>query len=197
MNKILLFIICILNGSALFSQELDILRDSRDNQEYVIVKIGSQWWMSENLNYKSEDSKIYNDSKSMAMEYGRLYSRHNLSELCPVGWHVPTESEWTILLKTTKAINQNQSGLKGLMENGRSGLDLQLGGSWQKLYRDNYINLGVWGSYYSSSLDPNFESKQYVIYEFLRAENYPHDIRLSKGVSGMMPSYLSVRCIKN
>jgi uncharacterized protein (TIGR02145 family) len=100
--------------------------DSRDNQNYTIVKIGNQEWMGENLiatkyndgtpikqvkdNAKWEknfydSTKIpaycwYDNKKSVyGGKYGALYNWYavNTGKLCPIGWHVPSDAEWDTL----------------------------------------------------------------------------------------------------
>ena len=99
--------------------------DDRDGQVYKTVEIGSQTWMAENLNYdynyRTARSYCYADSCS---KYGRLYTwsatvdsaavfstagkgcgchassspRGIVRGVCPVGWHVPSVSEFQTLI---------------------------------------------------------------------------------------------------
>ncbi|MCL2688617.1 MAG: hypothetical protein FWE57_02060 [Chitinispirillia bacterium] len=88
------------------------LIDPRDNKEYRTVTIGTQTWMAENLNYagSSDDIGVCNgNNPDNCAKYGRLYtwiefmgtgsqgSSTNHQGICPVGWHVPNDAEWTIL----------------------------------------------------------------------------------------------------
>lgn len=93
--------------------------DSRDGQPYRTVAIGSQTWMAENLNFQVDSSLWYDESADSGAKYGRLYSwagamglpdscnKSSCSRLvqapargiCPSGWHVPSDSEWSTLVK--------------------------------------------------------------------------------------------------
>jgi uncharacterized protein (TIGR02145 family) len=74
--------------------------DTRDGKKYKPVKIGSQTWMAENLNYEMEGSKCYNNKPEKCAEYGRLYDWATAKKACPAGWHLATDAEWTTLKKT-------------------------------------------------------------------------------------------------
>ena len=76
----------------------NVLVDSRDSKEYKIVKIGNQTWMAENLNFGTPNgSYCYNNDNSNCEKYGRLYNWTAAMNACPVGWHLPSDAEWTTL----------------------------------------------------------------------------------------------------
>jgi uncharacterized protein (TIGR02145 family) len=95
--------------------------DPRDNQKYKTIEIGNQVWMGENLkavlyndgtpiplvtdsaewNYLKTPGYCWYDNQEVIYkeQYGALYNWYtvNTGKLCPAGWHVPSDAEWTIL----------------------------------------------------------------------------------------------------
>jgi uncharacterized protein (TIGR02145 family) len=203
---------------------------------YNTVTIGTQIWMKENLK-----TTRYNDGTSIPLvvdntewmelrtpgytwhnndrliyrtTYGALYNWYavNTSKLCPSGWHVPTDEEWTTL---TEYLINNGYGYEGSgndiakslaarsdwsasSEAGSVGNDLESNDStgFTALpvgYRNTYggfTSLGRYGFWWSST----GSSADYAWY---RRIDY-HNSEIGRGDDHFTKFYgFSVRCIKD
>lgn len=136
--KVALLIVSIYLINSCKKNEDNAIIDADDNV-YTSVKIGSQYWMKENLKTTkyndnttiplvSDNTKwgtlttpafcwYNNDSATYKDTYGALYNWYAVSalsnagkNLCPVGWHVATDSQWTTL---TDYLSKNGYGYGG------------------------------------------------------------------------------------
>ena len=153
-----------------------------DGNTYQSVIIGTQEWMVENLRTtKYSDGTVipnvtddtqwnslitggwchYDNDNQYDTIYGKLYNWYAVetSKLCPTGWHVPTDSEWTVLtdyltanghngtegtaLKATSGWNSNGNGTD---DHGFLGLP---GGG--RNYFGGFYPIGYNGYWWSSS----------------------------------------------
>ncbi len=109
-----------------------------DGHKYTVTTIGGVTWMAENLktskynnnvpipnltedtdwNNTTEGALCYfdNDSASYAEEFGPLYNYAAAShgDLCPLGWHVATETEFSDLMVHLQGSGYNYDGTVNL-----------------------------------------------------------------------------------
>lgn len=194
-----------------------------DGNVYHTVKIGSQIWMVENLrvtryndgepipnitnnydwvNLSTAGYCWYNNDIKNRDTYGAMYNGYVVTspKLCPKGWHVPTNAEWTILtdylgglsaaapkLRATGnshwiALNNatNESGFTALPGGYRRYSD----GSF--LYKGN--NCTFWSS--TSDTDLTAWSRAMSVFD----SNASQDVLV---ISNIKNYGISVRCIKD
>lgn len=91
----ILFVLTIFSVTESFAgPQEEAITDSRDGRVYKTVKIGSQVWMAENLNYAAEGSTCPKNKSSNCKNYGRLYNVNSLDGLCPRHFRVPGKEDW-------------------------------------------------------------------------------------------------------
>ena len=148
------------------------LYDSRDGKTYRTVVIGGKRWMAENLNYNVSGSVCYGNNSVNCDLYGRLYdwatvmdistsynnstwggSDVNRRGVCPSGWHVPSDDEWTAL---TDFVGSNAGtrlkSRRGWYDNGNGtddyGFSALPGGYW---WSGNFGSVGYNGCWWSAT----------------------------------------------
>ena len=192
-----------------------------DGNTYRTIVIGQQEWMAENLNvsrysngdlipnitdngqWQSSTNAAwcdYNNSVAAECPYGKLYKWYvtvDNRNVCPAGWHVPSDQEWFVLMNflggepiaggKLKSMNYFYGPNFGATnETGFSGI----GGGIRSNY-GNFADSG-WAGYYWSSTENGSSGTTNAWARMLEKDNsYLSRIWWPK------PFGLSIRCIKD
>jgi uncharacterized protein (TIGR02145 family) len=186
----------------------------RDLTYYKIVKIGGQYWMAENTHAGTivASGAEQNDPQTIKKysydsEYGGLYTFSGMMRggaadnktvgttqgVCPVGWHIPTQDEWSELInylgEPVSGVKLKQAGeshwQKGNVATNESGFTALPGGMW-----DGY-NFGLLHShalFWTASSD---QSAHYYAIQF------EYNAEKGRFLPFQTKEAFSVRCVKN
>ncbi|WP_372753399.1 FISUMP domain-containing protein [Labilibaculum sp.] len=156
--------------------------DSRDGNTYAAVKIGDDYWMSENLKYTATSSSKY--SKVNDVVY---YSYLIMDDVCPSGWHIPTTDEYDAMYEE---------------------LNMETKGTLQLLDPDSFSNgsntsgfsATSTGTNWSGSIEGN-EAAYYLKYTDSEEGEWPYFMYLDEEVSywdnSDPDSKLTIRCVRD
>ena len=192
--------------------------DSDDN-EYQVISIGNQCWTKENLRSTkyADGSDIpnvtdntawtglingawcnYDNSADSGAIYGKLYNWYTVADprkVCPTGWHVPTEAEWTVLTdylggvfvaggKMKDTIGWSATNIAATNESGFSGLP----GGYRYSFLGGFYNVGTLGGWWSSTESSETRALTRILYNIDGSANsYVYD----------KPNGFSVRCLRD
>ncbi len=190
-----------------------------DGNTYPTVTIGAQTWMKENLkttklndgtviplvtnnsvwtNLKTPGICWYDNSITNYNIYGALYNWYAIDtrKVCPVGWHVPSDSDWTILTSFLGGTNLGGGKLK---ESGTSHWSIPNSGATNETgftalpggYR---YNIGV---YANISLTGNWASSTYISVDGFSVWIMYYGESAIRRSGELNTGGFSVRCIKD
>ncbi len=202
-----------------------------DGNGYDTIQIGTQVWLKQNLkttHYKDGTAIVYpgtnntiwqnnntgaytwftNNEAIYKNTYGALYNWHavNTGNLCPLGWHVPSDAEWETLanylggnifasgkLKSVGTI-QNGNGLwnsPNIGANNSSGFTALPGSNCHPNFL-SYTNIGFDGYWWSSTYNGSQSGSSYAIMRNISSLN-SYIVRST----GDVKSGFSVRCLRD
>ena len=190
------------------------MTDPRDGNVYKTTTIGGQVWMAENLNYfdiEGAASSIKNDwcywdKPENCESAGRLYTWKVAQRICPEGWRLPTNEDWTALLTAVGADTLNPIAWSGAnvlksksgWENGGSGTDdfgftaLPAGEKFFTKVQDGFTNHGCSAYMWSSTEAEDGAADTLAFSLELNCSNELAIVNTVKKANG-----LSVRCVKD
>jgi uncharacterized protein (TIGR02145 family) len=124
--------------------------DIRDGQVYHTVQIGSQCWMSDNLNVGTQISCLCNQFDDNVIEkycydntaaycdtLGGMYQWDEIMDydtipggtgICPAGWHIPSDTEYQIL-ESTLGMSASELAIMNNWRGSNEGSQMKEGGS--------------------------------------------------------------------
>lgn len=190
--KVFTILACLLSTEISLAQvQFGSLVDNRDKHTYRTIKIGNQVWMADNLAFQAEESYPPDGDIKNIPQYGLLYTWKAAQNVCPVGWHLPTQKEFQLLLQTACGncetnefgtyLCKNQCTMDILNKHGF--MVLTAGYRWPV---DGYSDFGSTASFWTSTKIDDEHT-----YDMDTASN-------STIISRSHPNgALSVRCLKN
>ena len=176
--------------------------DQRDYTVYATTSIKGMDWFAQNLDFDLKEQSWYYDNTDANKVYGKLYSGHALKTdpggLCPEGWRIAVEKEWTQLLDAFGGVKTAGSKLKEssvsywrkseVTRTNSSGMTLLPAGSRDS--KPTFANLGKYATFWT--LTPSEETPDsYLTFNlgFMRDN-------LIRNAGDPNWSY-SIRCIRN
>ena len=161
--------------------------DERDGKKYGVFKLKDQCWITKNLDYRDVDYYCYDDDQKYCDRFGALYKwetavgRNSTSkdDVCPDGWHVPSDEEWDDFNNLVKSRGETMK----LSDN--DGFNIQYGG--MRYENGSFSNKNQYAFFWSSSKNKD------------KAWNRYYSTGSQKGIhfSANIENGFSVRCIQD
>ena len=192
-----------------YDYQTGYLKDRRDNKYYGTVKIGDQWWMSQNLDYRTppkEDlphvQKCFGSCDTFgalyALEFANAYMDAYRDKICPEGWHIPSQEEMEKLIENV----EYPGGMNALLPNGSSGFNALFSGyiTYTLVYDDFLMD---W--FYKYLYKQQHFSTYFITTTHWSEQAYPkvYTLNIQTNYAELYPikthyhGYYSMRCVKD
>jgi len=79
-----------------------------DGRKYPYVTIAGTDWLCRNISDESAGAP-YKNCKAMSDVFGRYYTYEEALDICPDGWRLPTDAEWTAMAEASGAAKKDQA----------------------------------------------------------------------------------------
>ncbi len=188
---------CIDENNNNFNEKSGVFIDYRDKNQYKRITIGTQIWLGENVSYDTDyGSWCYQDKSINCGIYGKLYNWEMAQKVCPSGWHLPNEEEFTILINYLGGKNVAGGKLKSTGNlwkspnsgaTNSSGFSALPGGS--RMTDGLYLGPNRTASFWCSTSISSRSATSYNIYSGSGC--------ISRSMDSPKGQGKSVRCIKN
>jgi uncharacterized protein (TIGR02145 family) len=167
--------------------------DKRDGNVYQTVTISGVTWMAENLKFKAKNGAFFFDNDPNNIQvYGVLYEWESARNVCPIGWHLPSGTEFQKLIN-----HLEQKATWGKTTSDSSSFGIQLGGLQD--YEGVFSEMDESG-YYWTSIEYDKSNAEYFSYLIID-EQPVIDISRKEDITDIhgteKSNKYSVRCIKN
>lgn len=179
----LLFMLLFVVSHYATGQNYESVRDIRDSIVYETIEINGTIWMHDNLSFNISESECFDDNIDNCLKLGCLYTHSQSVDACPMGWHLPTATDWKKLIADAGG-STIAGGL--LKAGGITGLNVRMSGMKNKLnFIENGQQTGFWGA------DVTKFGTAYAVFF------YRSDPKVKRGYVSKSDFKLYVRCIKN
>lgn len=173
-----------------------VFTDQRDGQVYTFKHIGSQVWMTQNLNYATDSSLCNNNQAANCAVYGRLYNWAEAQQAAPAGWHLASDAEWQVLvdyLGGKTVAGGKMKAVSSLWQSGNTGATNSSGftglpGGLRDGNEFDFYDLGRTAYFWTSNEYNGTEAAYWYLYNAIASTN-----RSTYFKNGS----LSVRCIRD
>ena len=144
------------------AQDKGTLTDKRDGHVYTWVRIGKYTWLNENLNFITPAGSWFsNNDSSSADSFGRLYDWATAMTSCPKGWRLPSDEDWSQMVKSLGGDSIAGIKYQEMDSIGRDPGIIAKNPGFCSLFSGirhadgSFSGTGLWGGYWSSTFpDP-------------------------------------------